>query len=177
MLDWNDTEQRVEVRAVQRLGALMLKERQVKSSDNQEVTDLLIEELEALGLDVLQWSKEALSLRARVNFLNHHLQDDKDFPDFSDDYLLANMDEWLAPYLQGINSIRGCKGLNLHTILLGQLSYEQTQTLDRLAPSKQKVASGSHISHRLHQPCAAHLRLYASKRCSVPKKPTTVTEK
>lgn len=145
-LDWNETEQRVEVREVTRLGALILKERQVTSSDNQDVTDLLIEELEALGLDVLNWSQEALSLRARVNFLNHHLHDTKDFPDFSDDYLLANMDEWLAPYLQGINSIRGCKGLNLHNILLGQLSYEQTQTLDTLAPSKHKVASGSHIS-------------------------------
>ena len=56
------------------------------------------------------------------------------------------MDEWLAPYVQGIHSMRGLKGLNLHTILLGQLSYEQTQTLDHLAPTKLKVASGSHIT-------------------------------
>ncbi len=97
MLDWNDTEQRVEVRSVQRLGALMLKERQVKSSDNQEVTDLLIEELEALGLDVLNWSKEALALRARVNFLNHHF--DIDFPDFSDDYLLRKHGRVVSPLL------------------------------------------------------------------------------
>lgn len=145
-LDWNETEQRVEVRSVQRLGALVLKERQVKSSDNEEVKDLLMEELEALGLDILNWSQEALSLRARVNFLTHHLHDNKDFPDFSQEYLLENMDEWLSPYLQDINSIRGCKSLDLHNILLGKLTYEQTQTLNTLAPSKHKVASGSHIS-------------------------------
>ena len=52
-LDWNEEEQRVEVRLVTRLGALMLKEKPVKSSDNPEVTDLLLEELEELGLEVL----------------------------------------------------------------------------------------------------------------------------
>jgi len=45
----------------------------------------------------------------------------------------------------GINSLRGLKALDLYNILLGQLSYEQTQELDRLAPSKLKVASGSNI--------------------------------
>ena len=142
-VDWNEEEQRVEVRLVKRLGSIMLSEKPVKSTNNSEVTDLLIEELEALGLETLNWSKEALALKNRVNFLNHH---GEAMPDFSDAYLLENMDEWLAPYLQGINSIRGVKGLNLHNILLGLLSYEQTQTLDTLAPAKLKVASGSNIT-------------------------------
>ncbi len=142
-LDWNDTEQRVEARSTQRLGALVLKERLVKPSDDQEVTDLLIEEIEVLGLDVLNWSKKALSLRDRVNFLNHHSEG---MPDFSQEYLSAHMDDWLAPYLQDINSIKGCQKLDLYNILLGQLSYSQTQTLDTKAPAKLKVASGSHIA-------------------------------
>lgn len=40
----------------------------------------------------------------------------------------------------------GIEGLNLHKILLGRFSYEHTQTLERLAPAKLKVESGSHIS-------------------------------
>ena len=142
-VDWNEEEQRVEVRLVKRLGSIMLSEKPVKATDNSEVTDLLIEELEALGLEVLNWSKEALALKNRVNFLNYHKET---MPDFSDVYLLENMDNWLAPYLEGINSIRGVKGLNLQNILLGQLSYEQTQILDTLAPAKIKVASSSNIA-------------------------------
>jgi len=142
-VDWNEEEQRVEVRLVKRLGSIILSEKPVKSTDNEEVTDLLLEEFEALGLEILNWSKETLALKNRVTFLNHH---GVDFPDFSDEYLLTNMDEWLAPYTQGINSIRGLKGLNLHNILLGQLSYAQSQTLDQLAPAKMKVASGSNIA-------------------------------
>ena len=142
-IDWNEREQRVEVRSVQRLGSLILKERAIKQHDNEEVTDLLLEELEALGLEVLNWSKEALALKHRVNFLYTH---GEDLPDLSDDYLLENMHTWLAPYLAGFTSIKECKTLKLHHILLGLLTYEQKQTLDRLAPEKMKVASGSNIT-------------------------------
>ena len=141
-LEWNERELRVEVRLVSRLGKLILTERPIQSTDNEEVTELLLEELEALGLGVLNWSKEALSLRERVNFIHQH---DSAFPDFSDAYLLETLDEWLAPYLNGIHSIRGLKALDLHTILRGLLSYPETQTLETKAPAKLKVASGSLI--------------------------------
>ena len=56
------------------------------------------------------------------------------------------MEEWLAPYLTGMSSLREVKGLDLHNILRGRLSYEQTQTLEAKAPAKIKVASGSNIA-------------------------------
>ncbi len=144
-------EQRVEVRLVKRLGRIILSEKPVKSTDNPEVIEVLLEELEALGLETLNWSKEAMSLKRRINFAVMHQSGffgrlSPTLPHAFDTYLLENMDKWLAPYLQGINSIREIKGLNLHSILLGLLSYEQTQTLDTLAPAKIKVASGSNIT-------------------------------
>ena len=142
-LTWNDEQQRVEAREVTKLGAITLKALQVKNISQEKVIEVLIEELEALGLEVLHWSKEATSLRQRVNFLNAH---GVGLPNFSDDYLLENMDVWLAPYLTGISTLRACQNLDLHTILLGQLSYEETKQLDSLAPRKLKVASGSNIN-------------------------------
>lgn len=56
------------------------------------------------------------------------------------------MNDWLAPYLSGIKSLKALKGLDLNNILLGQLSFAQTQELNTLAPAKLKVASGSHIA-------------------------------
>jgi ATP-dependent helicase HrpB len=141
-VDWNEEEQRVEVREASRLGSLLLKERPLKSSNNPEVTDLLLEELEDLGLEVLNWSKESLALQKRVNFLHTH---GVDVPDFSITFLTKNLDTWLTPYIAEINSIRGLKALNLHNMLLGQLSYEQTNLIDTLAPAKVKVPSGSNI--------------------------------
>ena len=143
-IDWNEEERRVEIRRVHRLDTLVLKVHAIQNSDNQEVTDLLIEELEELGLEVLPWSKEALALRERVTFVRHHGV--MEFPDMSPEYLLTHMDEWLSPYLSGISSLRGCQNLDLHNILLAMLSYEQTQTLETLAPAKIQVASGSKIA-------------------------------
>ena len=142
-LDYNESDQRVEVHLVKRLGAIILSQKAIQASDSAEVTDYLLEELQNLGLDTLNWSKEAQALRARVEFLKLH---GEDMPDFSDAFLLENLDKWLAPYIQGINSIRKLKGLNLHTILLGQLSYEQTVALNTLAPAKIEVPSGSKIA-------------------------------
>ncbi|MCK5855665.1 MAG: ATP-dependent helicase HrpB, partial [Sulfurovaceae bacterium] len=68
-INWNDEQNRVEVRRVQSLGAIILKAMQINNASSQEVTEVLVEALEELGLDVLNWSKEALSLRERLNFM------------------------------------------------------------------------------------------------------------
>jgi len=140
--DWNEEEARVEVRRVSRLGSIVLKESQIKNSNSEEVQEILIEALEEMTFQTLNWSKEAQSLRNRVDFLNHHSMD---FPEFSEAYLKNNMKEWLAPYLKDITTLRAVQALDFYPILLGQLSYEQTKQLDSLAPAKLKVASGSNM--------------------------------
>ncbi len=140
---WNEEQERVEARRVTKLGAITLKAVQTKNPSEELVLEVLLDELEELGLDALPWSKEASSLRDRVNFVNAH---DKGFPDFSDKYILENMNEWLAPYLSGIKNFKALKALDLNNILLGQLSFEQSKELNTLAPAKLKVASGSSIA-------------------------------
>lgn len=144
---WNEEQERIEARKVTKLGAITLKEIQTKNPSEALVLEVLLEELEALGLDALPWSKEASALRDRVNFLNAHKSTNKEgFPDFSDKYILENMDGWLAPYLSGMKNLKSLKTLDLNNILLGQLSFKQTQDLNTLAPTKLKVASGSNIA-------------------------------
>ncbi|MCF6206326.1 MAG: ATP-dependent helicase HrpB [Sulfurovum sp.] len=143
VLEWNGTEERVEARAVTQLGTIVLKASTLEKADSEAVTEMLLEEIEALGLQTLQWSKEAMALKARVQFLHLH---GEEMPDLSDKWLLENMDIWLKPYIGSFSSLRECRGLNLHTVLLGLLSYEQMQTLDRLAPEKLQVPSGSRIT-------------------------------
>jgi ATP-dependent helicase HrpB len=98
-------------------------------------------------LDALNWSKETEALRHRVNFARHHAQEHNiDFPDFSETALLDSMDSWLAPYMSDMHTLKALKGLDLHNILLGLMSFEQTQSLNKLVPTKLKVASGSNIA-------------------------------
>jgi ATP-dependent helicase HrpB len=140
---WNEAQARVEVREAEMFGKLTLKETHLQNTDSPEVTEVLLDELEAMGLEVLRWSKEAARLRERVNFLHFH---DAAFPDFSEEYLRENLETWLAPYLTNVSSLKEVQKLDLYGILLGQLSYEQSQKLDTLAPDRLRVASGSRIA-------------------------------
>ena len=149
VVTWNEELERVEVKQIERLGAIVLKQIQTNQASEQEIMEVLLDELEELGLDALYWSKEAINLRERVNFVNYN---GMTFPNFSDNYLLENMETWLAPYLGGLKSLKEVKTLDLHTILLGQLSYQQTQELKKIAPSKIKVASGSNIAINYENP-------------------------
>jgi len=151
-VNWNEEEERVEVRRIQSLGAIVLKTMQVKNTSSVEVLEVLVEALEELGLDALHWSREALSFRERLNFIFVYEVEFfcrlkptlRDFNSF-DDYLADTMDVWLAPYLEGKSSIRECKNLDLKNILLGLFDYKEQQELEKLAPQKLKVASGSNI--------------------------------
>ena len=174
IVDWNEEQERVDVREVQSIGAIVLRERQIKNASNEEVTDVLIAELEALGINALKWSDEAQVLRDRINFLNHH---DMNLPDFSDVYLVENMDDWLAPYLTNITTLKGCQNLDLHNILLGLLSFEQMQSLDKLAPAKIKVASGSNIRIDYQNPAQPILAVKLQEMLGTKSTPTLLNGK
>lgn len=173
-VNWNEEQERVEIRKISRLGAIVLKEMQVFNSENAEVTAVLLEELEALGLEVLNWSKEAKALKDRVNFVNQH---GLEFPNFSNEYLLENMEEWLSPHLTDLSTLRACKALDLHSILLGQLSYDQTQKLDALAPTKLKVASGSKIAIDYSNPTQPILAVRLQEMFGTKSTPTVLSGK
>jgi ATP-dependent helicase HrpB len=144
---WNAELQRVEARKRSYFGSIIIDETQMQCSSSEEVSKVLLSGIQELGLDALTWSKETLGLRHRVNFINANkaLKMSSKFPDFSDELLLASMDEWLLPFLDAKNSIKSLSSLNLYSILSSLLTWEQMQELDALAPAKIKVASGSNI--------------------------------
>jgi ATP-dependent helicase HrpB len=67
------------------------------------------------------------------------------WPDLSHEGLLANLDEWLGPYLGPVRLLQDFGKLDLGSILDARLPWDQKQRLERLAPSHFKVPSGSAI--------------------------------
>ncbi len=180
IVSWNDEQERVEVRRVEKLGAIVLKEMQTNQASQEEITEVLVEELEALGLDALTWEKEALALRERLNFVFMHKPDffeKLDNAESFDAYLSENMDEWLAPYLEGKSSLRECKSLDLKNILLGLLDYPKQQELEKLAPAKLKVASGSNIKLDYSNPAQPILAVRLQEMFGTQKTPSVLNGK
>ncbi|MEA3497666.1 MAG: ATP-dependent helicase HrpB [Campylobacterota bacterium] len=115
-----------------------------KNSENQDFKKLLIELIQKEGLELLSWSKKAKSLKDKINFLNLHYKKET-FPDFSDESLLNNLEEWLEPYLNGVDDIVKLEKLDIYTILLSQISWDKQQLIGQLLPKSIKVPSGSSI--------------------------------
>lgn len=138
------------LKAVRReqLGAIVLRESQVKDPDPERVTAAIVSMLRQEGLQVLGWSDGAVRLRERLAFL-HRLAAagtiPGDWPDMSDAALLAEADAWLGPALQLVRRKSDLARLDLHDLLLQRLTWEQRRALDRLAPTHLEVPSGSRI--------------------------------
>ena len=114
-----------------------------KASDNidkKDFKELLLNLIKEEGLKLLPWSKKAISLRNRVNFVKVDIK-----IDFSDENLLETLAFWLAPYLKGIISVKELESLDMYSILLAKIPWKKQKELDKLAPISIKVPSGSNI--------------------------------
>jgi ATP-dependent helicase HrpB len=152
---WNAQTQRVEASKIIKLGALILEERVDESATQDAVHRALLEGVKQTGLTCLPWSKEALALKQRVQFLNRQKQNNPallhqlaqvDLPNMGDEYLLQHLNEWLLPHLTGQNSIKKLQSLNLLNVLSAAIPWQQQKLLDELAPTHIPVPSGSRIA-------------------------------
>ncbi|MFB8395461.1 ATP-dependent helicase C-terminal domain-containing protein, partial [Streptomyces yangpuensis] len=136
----------VVTRAAQRLGAIELATRPLRSPDPALVRAALLDGLRAEGVGLLRWSADAEGLRARLGFLHRTLGGP--WPDVADDaVLLARADDWLEPELS-----RARRRADLARIDAGQAlnrllpwATGEAVRLDELAPERIEVPSGSRI--------------------------------
>jgi len=158
-VEWNESAQRVEAKQTSRIGKIILQEsilHDVKNTKSKEaIQQCLMQAIRNTGLECLNWNAKANSLKQRVQFINHHLNNnpavkkqfaEQPLPDFSEQTLSDTLDEWLQPYLNNENSLKQCFKLDLHSLLLNQLSWEQQQLIKQLAPMRISVPSGSSIN-------------------------------
>tara|TARA_R110000868_G_scaffold165328_6_gene398566 strand:+ start:146571 stop:149351 length:2781 start_codon:yes stop_codon:yes gene_type:complete len=141
---WDTQSSAVQARWQRRIGALVLDEKATRDeAEPDAIANAMIEGIRRLGLHCLPWDKAAEGLRERIAFL--HRVDPQNWPDMSDDALLATLEDWLAPYLGGINKRAQLKQINLAEALVSGIDWNKRQDLDRLAPTHWTVPTGSHI--------------------------------
>jgi ATP-dependent helicase HrpB len=140
---WDKREQAVLARRQTRFGALVMGESRIDNPSPELMAEAQLQAIADLGLGALPWSEAAQALRQRIAFLRRHRPEE--WPDFSDETLLATMEDWLLPYLSGMSRVAHWQKLDLASILRDSLTWEQRQALDRLAPTHVGVPSGSRI--------------------------------
>ena len=141
---WDAEALRVRCERTVRLGALVLERRPWPEADPQLVREALLEGLRQEGLRCLPWDPNSRQLQHRLTLLHRHRG--SPWPDRSDPELLTELEGWLGPWLNGVQSLAGLQGLDLEAALWGELDWSQRQELERLLPARLAVPSGRHVS-------------------------------
>jgi ATP-dependent helicase HrpB len=139
---WDSRSEAVVAREERRLGALVLAERPLQQTEPEAVSMAMLEGIQLMGLESLPWDAASRQLQARVISLRKWFPDEP-WPDYSDKALLADIDQWLLPYLGGISRRQQLSQLNLAEILRNRMDWTLQQRLDKATPTTLTVPSGS----------------------------------
>lgn len=137
---WDKERKDVAVVRRESLGAINLGVHKRRAKPGKEVTALLCNHVRETKLQALPWTKNAKQMVERVAFLKNHLgPEGDDWPDLSDDALIKNLEEWLAPMLAGAQGLADLETLSLMLIFDSILGYDKRRELDRLVPTHIQV--------------------------------------
>lgn len=149
-IDWDSDQERVVAERRLMIGRIQVSAQPIqKISDNQALTALLAG-FRRHGLSCLPWTDENRDWQARVMRLRELISpvEAAEWPVVDDDTLLATLEDWLFPWLQGIRSLKALQRLDLHKALSAMLDYPQHKQLEQWFPTRFQVPSGSNIKLR-----------------------------
>lgn len=145
LLDWDKKSKRFVAEEQRKIGALVLSRKTLKNVPQAVKSSALMSYIRQQGLDLLPWKPEHEQWCARVSLLRS-VEQTQSWPDVSREHLLATLEDWLAPYLNTVNTLGDFKKLDLMLILKALLPWELQKRLDELAPQRFAVPSGSSIA-------------------------------
>jgi len=161
-----DPSGRLRAKQVVRLGRLLVEERLIDRPDPALIRQALRDQVRTAGLSALPSSPALHSLRTRLAFLHRILAPPRgegqpceagqgggpppDFeaqaaPDLSDSALLARLDDWLDPLLEGRRALSDIPPDALVQSVAALLPWDARRRLDAEAPERWEAPAGSRL--------------------------------
>jgi ATP-dependent helicase HrpB len=145
-VEWDPRAEAVAARRLRRLGQLVLEDEPLRQAGTR-TTAAMLDGVRALGLRCLPWTPALEQWRTRVAFARAtDPQGVTAWPDLSDETLLASLESWLAPWLDGVMRREQLGRLDLGGALHALLDWTTQRRLDAYAPTHLAVPSGSRIA-------------------------------
>jgi ATP-dependent helicase HrpB len=141
LMEWDADAARLVARESTRLGALEMRSRPLRDPPAEPMNAALLAAIRQHGLGLLDWTAAAGALRQRLAFL--HAAEPAVWPDVSDAALLASLEDWLLPFLDGSGNPRRA---DVTEALLARIGWENRNHVDTLAPTHVEAPSGSRIA-------------------------------
>ncbi|MBO9714203.1 ATP-dependent helicase HrpB [Sphingomonas sp.] len=126
---------RIEALRERRLGAIRLSSGHDSQANPAEIEAALLDAVREHGLAILPWGDGGDTLRIRARYAG--------IDALSDEALLAELDDWLAPVLAGKRRLDAIEPGALAQALHNRLGWDETRALDRIAPARFETPAGS----------------------------------
>ncbi|MFK7853628.1 MAG: ATP-dependent helicase HrpB [Granulosicoccus sp.] len=146
-IDWDQRQQRVLAENRILLGKLTVESGPLRNLSGSDKAKALLAGIQQQSIECLPWSDNCREWQARVQRM-HALQNSaqsSDWPLVDDATLIATLEHWLLPWLDGLGSIKALQQLDLYKVLNAMLDYRQQALLDQWLPLRYTVPSGSTI--------------------------------
>lgn len=145
-ISWNTRKGGVVAQREKRIGVLTVETRPLQVIDRDLLLSTVCNAVAKEGESVLNWTDDVSTLQMRVSLVAGW-HPELMLPDLSTAHLLKNPEAWLSPFLvnQGgvVSTVTDLRKINLVEVLWSVLSYEQQQAVERLAPARIAVPTGS----------------------------------
>lgn len=144
VVEWNKQQKRFVAERRTMVGLLVTRREKLDEVPALAKRAELVSYIRRQGLGVLPWTGRLRQWQARVSLLRE-LAPDLGLPAVDDAQLLDTLDDWLGPYLEPVTRLGDFAGLDLASLLMNQLTFQQRQALDDWLPERLQVPSGSWI--------------------------------
>jgi ATP-dependent helicase HrpB len=128
-----------------RIGSIVLQSKPLAQVDKNVAVQAICKALQNEGRQLLDFDEQVTQLQNRILSLGIW-NPEENWPNVCTESLLQNPASWLTPFLQDVKRIDDMKKIDLVQAILSMLPYEKQLELDRLAPAKMHVPSGSGIA-------------------------------
>ena len=146
-VEWHEGHGALKALRRRKIGKLIISVQQREKPSEADMQQAILNGIRSNGLNCLTWSSAAEQLRLRLNCAARWLPEWK-WPAVDDKTLLANLEQWLLPEMNSINSLNGLKKIDLSKALGHLLDWSLRQRLDSALPTHYTVPTGSQITIR-----------------------------
>ncbi len=145
VVKWDAEREMIVAHTESRIGNVVVANRPIQKITDDLRIKIICEAVRDEGLKLLNWTEAHTQWQARVMSLRTW-RPTEDWPDVCNEKLVQTTEQWLAPFLGLANKRIDLQRLDVQAMLNAILPWELQALLDKLAPVKLQVPSGSNIS-------------------------------
>jgi len=127
-----------------KIGSIVLQSKALPAPSEAKRTEAILNVLKTEGENLLDFNETMVQLQNRILSLRVW-EPNAHWPDVTTNTLLDTGKDWLSFYIKDVKKPEDLKKIDLAEALLYNFTPEQQKNLNRLAPSKLEVPSGSKI--------------------------------